>query len=57
MPHVLDPAIRVPPSFLKWPVQMSSWNNYIYGDCGTAEEAFAKATAAPANLHSRGCGY
>jgi len=26
---------------------MSSWNNYIYGDCVTAEEAFAKATAAP----------
>ena len=27
--------------------QMSSWNNYVYGDCVTAEEAFAKATAAP----------
>jgi len=26
---------------------MSSWNNYIYGDCVTAEEAFAKATATP----------
>ena len=47
MPHVPDPAISVPPSFLKWPVQMSSWNNYIYGDCVSAEEAFAKATAAP----------
>ena len=47
MPHVLDPKISVPPSFLMWPVQMSSWNNYIYGDCVTAEEAFAKATAAP----------
>jgi hypothetical protein len=30
-----------------WPIQMSSWNNYVYGDCVTAEEAFAKATAAP----------
>jgi len=30
-----------------WPVQLSSWNNYIYGDCVSAEEAFAKATAAP----------
>ena len=30
-----------------WPVQMSSWNNYTYGDCVSAEEAFAKATAAP----------
>ena len=46
-PHVPDPTIAVPPSFLMWPVQMSSWNNYVYGDCVTAEEAFAKATAAP----------
>ena len=30
-----------------WPVQMDSWNNYVYGDCVTAEEAFAKATAGP----------
>jgi hypothetical protein len=43
MPHVPDPKIAVPPSFLMWPVQMSSWNNYNYGDCVTAEEA----TAAP----------
>jgi hypothetical protein len=47
MPHVPDPNISVPPSFLMWPIQMSSWNNYVYGDCVTAEEAFAKATAAP----------
>jgi hypothetical protein len=47
MPHVVDPNISIPPSFLMWPVQMSSWNNYVYGDCVTAEEAFAKATAAP----------
>jgi hypothetical protein len=47
MPHVPDPQVSVPPSFLMWPVQMSSWNNYIYGDCVSAEEAFAKATAAP----------
>jgi len=26
---------------------MSSWNNYVHGDCVSAEEAFAKATAAP----------
>jgi hypothetical protein len=26
---------------------MSSWNNYVYGDCVTAEEAFAKALEAP----------
>lgn len=47
MPHVPDSKIAVPPSFLMWPVQMSSWNNYVYGDCVSAEEAFAKATAAP----------
>jgi len=46
-PHVADPKISVPPSFLMWPIQMSSWNNYIYGDCVSAEEAFAKATSAP----------
>jgi hypothetical protein len=45
MPHIPDPKIKVPPSFLMWPVQMSSWNNYVYGDCVSAEEAFAKATA------------
>ena len=47
MPHVPDMAILIPTSFLMWPTQMSSWNNYVYGDCVTAEEAFAKATAAP----------
>lgn len=47
MPHIPDPRIVVQPSFLMWPAQMSSWNNYVYGDCVTAEEAFAKATAAP----------
>jgi hypothetical protein len=47
MPHIPDPKISVPASFLMWPVEMSSWNNYVYGDCVSAEEAFAKATAAP----------
>ena len=47
IPHVPDPKISVPASFLMWPIQMSSWNNYTYGDCVSAEEAFAKATAAP----------
>src|SRR5271156_4852414 len=46
-PHVPDPKIKLPPSFLMWPAQMSSWNNYVYGDCVSAEEAFAKATANP----------
>jgi hypothetical protein len=47
MPHIPDPRVVAPPSFLMWPAQMSSWNNYTYGDCVSAEEAFAKATAAP----------
>ncbi len=47
MPHILDTTVSVPPSFLMWPIKMSSWNNYSYGDCVSAEEAFAKATAAP----------
>lgn len=47
MPHIPDPKIKVPPSFLMWPAQMSSWNNYVYGDCVSAEEAFAKITVAP----------
>jgi hypothetical protein len=46
-PHVPDASVMVPASFLMWPAQMSSWNNYVYGDCVSAEEAFAKATAAP----------
>jgi hypothetical protein len=52
MPHVPDSTISVPASFLMWPVQMSSWNNYTYGDCVSAEEAFAKATAAPRKFFS-----
>lgn len=47
VPHIPDPQLSVPSSFLMWPIQMSSWNNYKYGDCVTAEEAFAKATASP----------
>ena len=47
MPYVAEERIAAPAEFLMWPVQMSSWNNYVYGDCVSAEEAFAKATAAP----------
>jgi hypothetical protein len=47
MPLVPDPELAIPPSFLMWPVNLSSWNNYVYGDCVSAEEAFAKAAAAP----------
>ncbi len=34
-----------PGAYLAWPVKMSMWGNAVYGDCVTAEEAFAKATA------------
>jgi hypothetical protein len=51
-PHVPDPKIAVPASFLMWPVQMDDWGNYVNGDCVTAEEAFAKATAAPQTFFS-----
>src|SRR5215510_8263803 len=48
IPYLPDARkISAPASFLMWPIQMSSWNNYVYGDCVSAEEAFAKATAAP----------
>jgi hypothetical protein len=37
-PHVRDPLLRVPPSFLMWG-QLNMWGNDQYGDCVTAEEA------------------
>src|SRR5208283_4285168 len=51
--HVPDPAVAVPSSFLMWPTKMAMWGNAIYGDCVTAEEAFAKATAAPQTFFTR----
>lgn len=36
-----------PPQFLWKPVQLSMWLNATYGDCVTAEEAFAKACNNP----------
>ncbi len=47
VPYVPKEKILVDSSYLMWPVQMASWNNYTYGDCVSAEEAFAKATASP----------
>ena len=47
IPFAPPPGTPVPSSFLMWPGQKSSWNNYRYGDCVSAEEAFAKATAEP----------
>ena len=40
-PHV--PFAAAPPQFLVKPAQLSMWGNGQYGDCVSAEEAFAKA--------------
>ncbi len=45
--HAPYPNVVVPDSFLAWPKQLSMWGNARYGDCVTAEEAFAKSVAAP----------
>lgn len=46
-PFAPDLFAAPPPFFLMWPAQMSMWGNDVNGDCVTAEEAFAKAAAAP----------
>lgn len=50
--HVVVGTV-VPPALLMWPVQMNPWGNYGLGDCVTAEEAFAKATAVPQQFFSQ----
>lgn len=37
----------LPEVFLRWPSGLSYWGNDSYGDCVSAEEAFAKACSAP----------
>ncbi len=45
MPHaILGPT---PPQLLYLPTKLSFWGNNQYGDCVTAEEAFAKACHVP----------
>jgi hypothetical protein len=44
-PHAVIGAI--PPNFITVPQQLSMWGNDTYGDCVTAEEAFAKACNNP----------
>jgi hypothetical protein len=44
-PHVA-PALP-PPNVIRVPAQLSFWGNNEYGDCVTAEEAFAKACHVP----------
>jgi hypothetical protein len=39
--------VGAPPTFIVIPRQLSFWGNYNYGDCVTAEEAFAKACGNP----------
>jgi hypothetical protein len=50
-PHILDPNKALPSQFLMWPPasHVSYWGNGYgqYGDCVSAEEAFAKVIAAP----------
>lgn len=43
-PH--RPTVAAPAQFAVVPKQLSMWGNQQYGDCVTAEEAFAKACAA-----------
>jgi hypothetical protein len=45
IPHAA--LVGAPPNFITVPAQLSMWGNYQYGDCVTAEEAFAKACNAP----------
>jgi len=44
---VFQPVVGAPPNFIKMPGQLSMWGNDVYGDCVTAEEAFAKACNNP----------
>ncbi len=46
-PHVPDPSISLPQSYLAWPTKLSYWGNNKHDDCVSAEEAFAKITALP----------
>ena len=39
--------VEAPPTYIVIPRQLSFWGNYNYGDCVTAEEAFAKACSNP----------
>src|SRR5271165_1598607 len=46
IPHI--PITTAPPIFIRQPpLRISSWGNFEYGDCVTAEEAFAKACNNP----------
>lgn len=42
-----QPTLAAPPQFAIVPARLSMWGNDQYGDCVTAEEAFAKACYSP----------
>lgn len=44
---VFEPFVSAPDRHAWIPAKLSVWNNSQYGDCVTAEEAFAKATYEP----------
>lgn len=46
-PFIPSRNIKIDSSYLMCPIQKCYWGNDVYGDCVTAEEAFAKATAKP----------
>ena len=46
-PRAHSAPVGAPPTFIVIPKQLSFWGNYNYGDCVTAEEAFAKACSNP----------
>src|SRR5690348_17266653 len=49
-PHIITGV--TPPNRIYVPAQLSFWGNNQYGDCVTAEEAFAKACYLPEILIS-----
>jgi hypothetical protein len=44
---VFQTVVGAPPNTITIPAQLSMWGNDTYGDCVTAEEAFAKACSNP----------
>ena len=46
-PYVADARLGAPAEYIVIPPQLSMWGNDVYGDCVTAEEAFAKACYQP----------
>ena len=46
-PHKIDTTVPIPINFIRVPKKLSMWGNDEFGDCVTAEEAFAKSTQTP----------